>query len=173
MNPHFANIVSPTEIVVITRFSVELDGCGGDFHVTMPYSMIEPLREVLDSGMQSDRVEQDDRWSQTLKHEVGDAPVEVRALLGQTTITLADLMNMKAGDVLSTDFAGTLTLLAEDVPMFRGTYGMSRGQQAVKVGDLIRRTRPATADELVSKRPAATAAASAASPLTATSMGAR
>jgi flagellar motor switch protein FliM len=142
MNPHFANIVRPTEIVVVTRFSVELDGCGGDFHVTMPYSMIEPLREVLDSGMQSDRVEQDDRWSQTLKHEVGDAPVEVRALLGHTMMTLADLMNMKVGDVLSTDFTGTLTLLAEDIPMFRGTYGMSRGQQAVKVGNLIRRTRP-------------------------------
>jgi flagellar motor switch protein FliM len=173
MNPHFANIVSPTEIVVVTRFSVELDGCGGDFHVTMPYSMIEPLREVLDSGMQSDRVEQDDRWSQTLKHEVGDAPVEVRALLGHTTITLADLMNMKVGDVLSTDFSGTLTLLAEDIPMFRGAYGMSRGQQAVKVGDLIRRTRPSAADDLVAKRPVSTSANSGAAALVATSVGAR
>jgi flagellar motor switch protein FliM len=170
MNPHFANIVSPTEIVVVTRFSVELDGCGGDFHVTMPYSMIEPLREVLDSGMQSDRVEQDDRWSQTLKHEVGDAPVEVRALLGHTTMTLADLMNMKAGDVLSTDFTGTLTLFAEDIPMFRGMYGMSRGQQAVKVGDLIRRTRAGAVDERAPKRPAtSTTGASATTPLVTTS----
>ncbi len=142
MNPHFANIVSPTEIVVVTRFTVELDGSGGDFHVTMPYSMIEPLREVLDSGMQSDRVEQDDRWSHTLKHEVGDAPIEVRALLGHTTITLSDLMSMRPGDVLATDFSGSLTLIAEDVPVFRGTFGVSRGQQAVKIDDLIRRTRP-------------------------------
>ena len=63
MNPHFANIVSPSEIVAVVCFSVELDGSGGDIHITLPYSMIEPLREVLDSGMQSDRVEQDDRWS--------------------------------------------------------------------------------------------------------------
>jgi flagellar motor switch protein FliM len=147
MNPHFANIVSPSEIVVVTRFTVELDGCGGDFHITMPYSMIEPLREVLDSGMQSDRVEQDDRWSQTLKHEVGDAPVEVRALLGHTTLKLSDLMNMKAGDVLSTDFTGTLTLLAEDIPMFRGAYGLSHGQQAVQIEDLIRRIRPASTSQ--------------------------
>jgi len=147
MNPHFANIVSPSEIVVVTRFTVELDGCGGDFHITLPYSMIEPLREVLDSGMQSDRVEQDDRWSQTLKHEVGDAPVEVRALLGHTTLKLSDLMNMKAGDVLSTDFTGTLTLLAEDIPMFRGAYGLSHGQQAVQIEDLIRRIRPASASQ--------------------------
>ena len=155
MNPHFANIVSPTEIVVVTRFSVELDGSGGDFHITMPYSMIEPLREVLDSGMQSDRVEQDDRWSQTLKHEVGDAPIEIRALLGHSTVTLSELMNLKAGDVLGTDFTGTLTLIAEDIPMFRGTYGMAHGQQAVKIDDLIRRHRPA-GDVLITKRSAAT-----------------
>ena len=153
MNPHFANIVSPSEIVVVTRFGVELDGSGGDFHIAMPYSMIEPLREVLDSGMQSDRMEQDDRWSQTLKHEVGDAPIEIRALLGHTTLTLEDLMNMKPGDVLSTDFAGTLTLIAEDIPMFRGTYGNSHGQQAVKVENLIRRTRPGSgSDGLALKR---------------------
>lgn len=151
MNPHFANIVSPTEIVVVTRFTVELDGTGGDFHVTMPYSMIEPLREVLDSGMQSDRVEQDDRWSQTLKHEVGDAPVEVRALLGHTTITLSDLMSLRAGDVLTTDFSGTLTLMAEDIPVFRGTFGSSRGQQAVKIDELIRRVRPGSSGSVAGR----------------------
>jgi len=154
MNPHFANIVSPSEIVVVTRFGVELDGSGGDFHIAMPYAMIEPLREVLDSGMQSDRVEQDDRWSQTLKHEVGDAPIEVRALLGHTTLTLSDLMKMKVGDVLSTDFAGSLTLLAEDIPMFRGSYGLSHGQQAVKIDDLIRRTRTGGGIEVLAKRAA-------------------
>jgi flagellar motor switch protein FliM len=155
MNPHFANIVSPTEIVVVTRFSVELDGCGGDLHVTMPYAMIEPLREVLDAGIQSDRVEQDDRWSQTLKHEVGDAPVELRALLGRTTMRLADLINMQAGDVLPTDFNGTLTLFAEDVPMFHGIYGKSRGQEAVKVDEIIARARPRGLDGAAAKRPAA------------------
>ncbi|MEA3181272.1 MAG: flagellar motor switch protein FliM [Gammaproteobacteria bacterium] len=171
MNPHFANIVSPTEIVVVTRFGVELDGAGGDFHITMPYSMIEPLREVLDSGMQSDRVEQDDRWSQTLKHEVGDAPIEVRALLGHTTLKLSELMNIKAGDVLSTDFAGTLTLIAEDIPMFRGTYGLSHGQQAVKIEDLIRRMRPGGSDVLAAKRQA-TAIPTAHSPTPTTTLGA-
>ena len=59
INPHFANIVSPSEIVVVTSFHVDLDGVGGELHITMPYGMIEPLREILDSGMASDRVEKD------------------------------------------------------------------------------------------------------------------
>ena len=152
INPHFANIVSPTEIVVVTRFNIELDGSGGDLHVTMPYAMIEPLRELLDSGMQSDRVEQDDRWSQTLKHEVGDAPVEVCALLGRTTLKLSDLMNMQVGDVLPTDFSGTVTLFAEDVPMYRGSYGLHGGRQAVKIEEMIRPVRPAGDGTRVARR---------------------
>jgi flagellar motor switch protein FliM len=140
MNPHFANIVSPSEIVVVTRFNVDLDGVGGDLHVAMPYAMIEPLRETLNSGMQSDRADHDDRWARTLQDEVGDAPVEIRALLGRSTISIYELLNLRAGDVLSTDFTGQLTVFAEDVPMFRGTFGLSQGQQAIKIDNVIQRS---------------------------------
>ena len=144
MNPLFANIVSPTEIVVVSRFGVELDGAGGELHVTLPYSMLEPLREVLEAGVQSDRVEQDDRWSHALRQELEDAPIELRALLGRSTITVADLLRLKSGDILSSDFAGQVTLLAEDTPVFRGTYGSSRGQHAVKLGERASQTARST-----------------------------
>ncbi|MFT5392234.1 MAG: flagellar motor switch protein FliM, partial [Gammaproteobacteria bacterium] len=62
VNPHFANIVSPSEVVVVTVFHVELEGGSGDLHLTLPYSMVEPIRELLDNGMQSDREDADDRW---------------------------------------------------------------------------------------------------------------
>ncbi len=141
MNPHFANIVSPTEIVVVCNFITEIEGVGGNLHVTMPYSMIEPLREVLDSGVQSDRVDKDDRWAVALRRELEDAPVELRALLGHSTITIEQLLQLKAGDILQSDFTGTLTLLADEVPVFRGTYGQSGGCKAVKVGERLRRGR--------------------------------
>src|SRR5690606_12549680 len=80
INPHFANIVSPTEIVVVTSFHVELDGGGGEVHITMPYAMVEPLRELLDAGVASDRVEHDERWVQALKEEIEDAEVELSTL---------------------------------------------------------------------------------------------
>jgi len=152
VNPHFANIVSPTEIVVVTSFHVELDGGGGDLHVTMPYAMIEPLRELLDSGMQSDRVEHDERWLQSLKEEIEDSEVELSALLGRSKITLAELVNLKPGDVIPCDFVGRATVLAEDVPIFRGTYGVSRGQQSVKLEDRIRRHKPSIVDSLLMKK---------------------
>jgi flagellar motor switch protein FliM len=153
INPHFANIVSPTEIVVITSFHVELDGGGGDVHITMPYAMIEPLRELLDAGVASDRVEHDERWVSALKEEIEDADVEMTTLLGRSKITMRQLMDMKPGDVLPCDFTGRATVLAEDVPLFRGTFGVSNGQQAVQIEDRISRIRPRTIDLLNSRKP--------------------
>src|SRR4051812_18641617 len=141
LNPAFANIVSPSEVVVVTSFHVELEGGGGDVHVTMPYSMIEPLREQLDSGMTSDRVETDERWAHCMKEEIDDAEVEVCATVGRCQISLAELLNMKAGDVLPCDFTGKVTILAERVPIFRGSFGVSRGQQAVKIEERVRRPK--------------------------------
>ncbi len=139
INPEFANIVSPTDVVLINKFHVELDGGGGDLHVTMPYSMIEPMRDLLDSGVQSDRADHDDRWNNSLRQEVEDAEVELSTVLGRSTLKLADLLNLKPGDVIPCDFEGKVTLLAEEVPIFRGGFGMSRNQQAVKLDDRIRR----------------------------------
>ena len=150
INPHFANIVSPSEIVVVATFHIELDGGGGDLHVTMPYAMIEPLREIFDAGVQSDRVEKDERWMISLRDEIDDAEVEISTQLARAKVSLAQLLNFKAGDVIPCEFAGKVTLLAEQVPVFRGTFGLSRGQQAVKIEERIRTRSKAPANDLLS-----------------------
>ena len=76
INPQFANIVSPSEIVVVSRFYVELEGGGGELHVTLPYSMIEPFREQLDAGIQSDRGGRDERFICSLKEQIKDAEID-------------------------------------------------------------------------------------------------
>ncbi len=151
INPHFANIVSPTEIVVITKFHIELDGGGGDLHLTMPYSMIEPMREILDAGVQSDRVEHDERWLQSMREEIEDAEVEISLHLGRSRLTVGELVNLKPGDILPTDFDGKATMLAEDVPLFKGTFGASRGQQAIKLEQRIHRNRINPIDSLLTR----------------------
>jgi flagellar motor switch protein FliM len=133
MNPQFANIVSPSEIVVITCFRIELEGGGGELHVTLPYSMIEPIRDLLDSGIQSDRTDGQESWSQTLREEIEEVAVDVVPLLGNASMTVGQLLELKPGDVIPCDFDGNITLVAEGVPFLRGAYGLSRGQQAMKV----------------------------------------
>lgn len=153
INPHFANIVSPTEIVVVTSFHIELDGGGGDVHLTMPYSMIEPLREQLDAGVASDRVEHDERWAVALREEIEDAEVELATVLGRGRITMQQLLDMKPGDVFPCDFTGRATILAEEVPIFRGSFGVSHGQQAVQIEERVARFKPKSIDSLLVNKP--------------------
>lgn len=152
INPHFANIVSPTEIVVVTSFHIELDGGGGDVHITMPYSMLEPMRELLDAGVASDRVEHDERWVQALKEEIEDAEVELSTSLGRARITMQQLLELEPGDIIPCDFNGRATVLAEDVPIFRGAFGVSHGQQAVQIEERVSRFKPKILETLIATR---------------------
>jgi flagellar motor switch protein FliM len=137
MNPQFANIVSPTEVVVVNSFHVELEGGGGDIHLTMPYAMIEPLRELLAAGMQSDIKEADDRWPSALRNEVKDAVVELEATLVEAEVTLGDLINMQPGDIIPIDLPKTVLARVEGVPVFQAQLGVSRGNAALKMVERI------------------------------------
>jgi flagellar motor switch protein FliM len=133
VNPHFANIVSPREYVVVSRFHVELDGGGGEIHVTLPYSMLEPIRELLDAGMQSDRVDNDGTWRTSLQEQLRNAEVTLSSVLTEKRINLRDLTALKVGDILPIDLPRTVPLCVENVPVFTGEFGTSNGNNAVKI----------------------------------------
>jgi flagellar motor switch protein FliM len=149
INPHFANIVSPSEVVVVTSFKIELEGGGGELHVTMPYAMIEPIRDQLDSGVQSDRMDRNDSWTHALREEIEEAEVDIVPVLGKSTLSVGRLVDLKPGDIIPCDFDGHVTLYAEGVPVLRGSYGASRGQQAVKVTQRISRHKPPVLSNVV------------------------
>ncbi len=137
VNPQFANIVSPTEVVVVSTFHIELEGGGGDLHVTMPYSMVEPIRDLLDAGVQSDRSDTDDRWRLAIREEMKQAELEISSMLTEATVSMRELMNMKAGDVIPVEMPETVLLRAEDIPVFRGQFGVSNGNLSIKITELM------------------------------------
>lgn len=139
VNPHFANIVSPGEIVVVCKFKIELEGGGGHLHLTFPYSMLEPIRDLLDAGIQSDRGDKDERWPLALREQVRDLEVETSCELLRATMSLRQLTQLKAGDVIPVTLPRTLELCVEDVPLFRGSFGIANGRNAVRVQEVIRR----------------------------------
>lgn len=137
VNPQFANIVSPTEVVVISTFHIDLEGGGGDMHVTMPYSMIEPIRDLLDAGVQSDRSDIDERWTKSLQEEMCSADVEISSTFLNTEISLGEVVNLKAGDIIPVELPEQVTLIVEDIPVFKGSFGVSHGHMSVKIKDKI------------------------------------
>ncbi len=139
VNPAMANIVSPTEVVVISSFHIELDGGGGDFHVALPYSMLEPIRELLDAGVQSDKEDTDMRWSKALRDEIMDVPVELTTKFLEVDLPLRQIMELKEGDIIPIEMPETLTVLVEDLPTYRAKLGRVRENIAIKIDSKIKR----------------------------------
>ncbi len=139
VNPSMANIVSPTEVVVISSFHIELDGGGGDFHVALPYSMLEPIRELLDAGVQSDKEDTDMRWSKALRDEILDVPVELSTKFLQVDLPLSKIMELEAGDIIPIEMPEHITVLIEDLPTFRAKLGKSRENVALQIQEKIKR----------------------------------
>ena len=141
VNPALANIVSPSEVVVVSTFHIELDGGGGDLHVTFPYSMIEPLREVLDSGVQSDVDEHDERWVRALREEITGVKVPLSATVVKTQLKLKDLLSMQAGDVIPVEMPDHMVLCANGVPTFKSKLGAVKGNLALQILGPVARPR--------------------------------
>ncbi|GGI67498.1 flagellar motor switch protein FliM [Shewanella gelidii] len=139
VNPAMANIVSPTEVVVVNSFHIEVDGGGGDFHITMPYSMIEPIRELLDAGVQSDKQDTDMRWSQALKDEIMDVDVGFDTTIVEQEVSLKDIMNFEAGDIIPVELPEHVLMRVEDLPTFRCKVGKVRENMALRICDKIAR----------------------------------
>lgn len=133
VNPAMANIVGPSEAIVVSTFHIELDGGGGDLHVTMPYSMIEPVREMLDAGFQSDLDDQDERWVNALRQDVLDVDVPIGATVARRQLRLRDILHMQPGDVIPVDMPEEMIMRANGVPAFKVKMGSHKGNLALQV----------------------------------------
>jgi len=139
VNPSMANIVSPSEVIVISTFHIELDGGGGDLHLAIPYSTVEPIREILDAGVQSDVDDVDERWMTTIRKDLLEAKVPINATVLEDEISLRDVSNLKAGDIIPIELPDLVTVSASNVPMFKARLGQSGGAFAAKIVEKIER----------------------------------
>jgi flagellar motor switch protein FliM len=133
----FANIATPNEVVITTTYTIELGTVSGDFHMCMPYAMIEPIRDLLYSSQQGDHMEADKRWVRLLSRQVQSAEVELVANLGSARLTLHQVSGLKAGDVIPLDIPSELTAKVDGVPVMECNYGVFNGQYALRVLRMI------------------------------------
>jgi flagellar motor switch protein FliM len=137
INPHFANIVGAEDIVVISTVNIALEGGGGNINIVMPYSMIEPIRALLDTiGDDSD--ETDIQWKLALRNEILGTEVSMNSLLAEKNLSIRDVLHLKKGDVIPVDMPKTVMLKVEGVPVFTGKACASEGYYAVQIIDKVR-----------------------------------
>lgn len=139
MNPQFTAIVLPTDLVIVTRFEIELEQSAGNLVVCYPYSMIEPMRNKLSSGVQTEAEEIDTNWRRMIKEIILESTVDLKIQLGRTEITGERLIYMQKGDViqLDNDAGEPLISYIDGLAKLTGYAGVQRGFQAFKVKDKI------------------------------------
>ena len=137
MQPQFANIATPSEIVVATNFTLEIGDTTGSVHFCIPYSTLEPIRDVLYSTIQGDSGEPDRRWINLLKTQIQSAEVDLVAELATAPATVEQLLAFKPGDFIELDLDPMIQVKVDGVPVLDCHYGTSNKHYALKVDRLI------------------------------------
>lgn len=137
MNPQFATIATPNEVVVTVTFDIDMGNQGGELHVCIPYSMIEPIRDTLYSALQGDHLEVDKRWIKLMSQQVQIAEVELIANIGHTKVTFEQILSMQTGDIIPLEIPKTITVHVDGIPVMDCNYGIMNGQYALRVNAMI------------------------------------
>lgn len=139
INPQFASIVPPSDVVVVVKFELEMEHASGTITVCIPYSTVEPIRSKLYAGFQSDQLEIDHEWMARFRIQLREAKVEVAVELGRAWMPTERLLNLEEGEIiqLETDVADFLVARVEGIPKYLGRPGMQRGAKAFRVEKLI------------------------------------
>ncbi|MDQ7032290.1 MAG: flagellar motor switch protein FliM [Desulfonauticus sp.] len=135
INPQFAAIVPPSDVVVVISFEVELDNAIGSIVICLPYATIEPIRSKLYAAYQSERLEVDHAWISRFKERLMEVPVDIEVILGRTKITGRQLLNLEIGDILllDTDEGDLLPAYVQKVLKFHGLPGYVKGNKAFQI----------------------------------------
>ncbi len=137
MQPQFANIATPSEIVVATNFTLEIGDTTGSVHFCIPYSTLEPIRDVLYSTIQGDSSEPDRRWVNLLKQQIQSAEVNLVAELARADATVEQLLSFKPGDFIELDLEPLIKAKIDGVPIFDCHYGTSNNRYSIKIDKLL------------------------------------
>ncbi|KKO71461.1 flagellar motor switch protein FliM [Kerstersia gyiorum] len=138
MHTKFASITDSNEAVVVSAFRIEFGTVGGTLHICLPYSMIEPIRDLLTRPLQDASLDAADRrWTSLLAREVRQAEVTLAAQFGHIPLKLQDLLKLKIGDVLPLERPETVQASVNNVPVMECEYGRHNGSYALRVQQIL------------------------------------
>ncbi|MFT5707034.1 MAG: flagellar motor switch protein FliM [Oceanospirillaceae bacterium] len=137
VNPGMANMINLNDVVVVSTFQVDLESGTSEFHIVYPYSMLEPIKGDLVSGVQKEESHEDERWQMSLQREMLMAKMSLGLTVAKREVTLSDIVELRKGDVIPVEISKVLELRANKVPVFSCKLGISRGNLAVKIIEKI------------------------------------
>ncbi len=130
-NLSLLSIADETDMVVRSRFELEVDGQSGALEILLPEKMLGELLPVLRGNHRDPNPEQDQKWSDTLQSAMPDVVVNLSSTLGHAEMSLGELICLKPGDIVTISNPTQATILANNVSLMSGRFGVHAGRNAV------------------------------------------
>jgi flagellar motor switch protein FliM len=149
-NPQLVQIVPPNEVVVLISFDVALGEIRGMVNLCIPYNSIERISSKLsaNSWVAYGRREATPESIEQIGQNLRSALVELKVRLARTRITTSDLVNLRVGDVITTekDIRSPLLVTVEGIPKFRAAPGAYKAHKAIRIEEVLAEPSDALGD---------------------------
>jgi flagellar motor switch protein FliM len=132
-DPHYAEIATSSETVVINRLDLRLGEVSGSLSLVLPLSTFDSVRDKLTEALKSASKEEQRRWFTALREQLNATELELATVFLETKITMKELLRLKPGDVLPIEMPKIATLFAGSKPLLSAKFGLSRGYNAVSI----------------------------------------
>jgi flagellar motor switch protein FliM len=132
---HFATITGMSNVAVVAEFSVGIRSEFGIMSVLLPYTTIEPVREKLQQKFMGEQVNLQSVWDVHMQREVAAMDVEIKAVLGEQTLTVEEVQNLKPGDLIPLGVVPNTPVRIQcgDVVVSNGYFGPHDGRMAISI----------------------------------------
>lgn len=141
-NPQFAQIISPNEMIAIITLSLKIGDVEGLMNVCLPFLTLESVMDKLNtkywySTMQS---KEEDSYEEKIEALISKAKVPIKAVLGNSTISVSDFANLQKGDIIKLDsgIEDELTVYVGNISKFKALPGSADENYAVRVTSIIK-----------------------------------
>lgn len=139
-DPSLVNSFNDDDIFIISKFRIELDGGGGEFDICLPYSMLEPIKELFDAGLMNDNDKSNEKWEKSLKEHLLDVKVDINCVLAKKRILLKDIMKFKDGDIINIDIPEEIIIKSDERSLFSGSFGTFDSKYAIRIIEKIKKS---------------------------------
>lgn len=135
--PQFITALNPNETLALSSVHISCDSISGTLHLAMPYSILEPIRKTLIDSLNKEHPNPSPQMTERLVEGIRESQVEPHCYLGGLEVTLSELLALQVGDVIPMDIPHLATLQVENVPLYRGTYGVMQGWRALRIEQVL------------------------------------
>ena len=141
IDPQFAEIARPDDVVLVSKFIVEIGNFSGGMMICVPFAVLEPLREKLRGGFHSENLGVDERWRKYLEKKMGELKVNVSCTLGHSRMAGREVLRMKVNDVIPLEQRpdDSVVICVEGIPKFKGHLGAFRRNKAIRIDERLNR----------------------------------